>query len=89
MSECLDCNVRFPGVPSNHVVMGLDLAGICISAGSACHSGAAVASPVLQAMGIDSADAVRLSLGWSSCDADIDAALDALGRVVPAGRELS
>ncbi len=83
------CNVRFPGVPSNHVVMGLDLAGICISAGSACHSGAAVASPVLQAMGIDSADAVRLSLGWSSCDADIDAALDALGRVVPAGRELS
>lgn len=83
------CNVRFPSVPSSHVVMGLDLAGVCISAGSACHSGAAVASPVLQAMGIHSADAVRLSLGWSTTEGDIDQAIAALQRVVPAGRELA
>lgn len=83
------CNVRFIGVPSAHVVMGLDLAGICVSAGSACHSGAAVASPVLQAMGIQAADAVRFSLGWSTTPADIDAVLDTLTAVVPAGRELA
>jgi len=82
------CNVRFPGVPSAHVVMGLDLAGICVSAGSACHSGAAVASPVLQAMGITTADAIRFSLGWNTSDEDIDTALDALVRIVPAGRRL-
>jgi cysteine sulfinate desulfinase/cysteine desulfurase-like protein len=39
-------------------------------------------------MGIHAADAVRFSLGWSTTEADIDAVLDALASVVPAGREL-
>lgn len=76
------CNVRFQGVPSELVVMGMDLEGFCLSAGSACHSGAATASAVLQAMGITTADALRLSLGWSTTEEDIDAAIDALRRVL-------
>ena len=75
-------NVRFPGVPGELVVMGMDLEGVAISAGSACHSGASIASPVLQAMGITSGDAVRLSLGWNTTDADVDVAIQALARVL-------
>ncbi len=75
-------NVRFPGVSGELVVMGMDLEGICLSAGSACHSGAATASEVLRAMGIETADIVRLSLGWSTTEADIDTAIVILERVL-------
>jgi hypothetical protein len=56
---------------------------VCASAASACASGAHQASHVLAAMGIGpdlGSGALRLSLGWTSADADVDHAL----RVIPA-----
>jgi cysteine desulfurase len=61
-------------------VIGFDLAGIAVSSGSACSSGKVQPSHVLEAMGFDrdiAQGAVRLSLGWSTQDADIDYCLEA------------
>jgi cysteine desulfurase len=64
--------VATPGFPSDVQVMGLDLAGVMVSAGSACSSGKVKASPVLQAMGQGelSGCAIRVSGGWSTTEAD-------------------
>jgi cysteine desulfurase len=67
-----------PGVESEALLFLLDEAGVCASAASACASGAQQASHVLAAMGIPaerSRGALRLSLGWTTTDADIDHAL--------------
>lgn len=67
--------VSMPGVPAETQVLALDLAGVCISAGAACSSGKVQRSPVLEAMGLQAADAdcaVRISLGWNSGSADIE-----------------
>jgi cysteine desulfurase len=69
-----------PGVTSAIQVMAFDLAGFAVSAGAACSSGKVAASHVLAAMGVDRDDAgcaVRVSLGWTTTDADIDAFIDA------------
>jgi cysteine desulfurase len=63
----------------------LDLAGLAVSAGSACHTGAAAPSPVLVAMGVEHDAFIRFSLGWSTTEHDIDAAAvgftEVIGRV--------
>jgi cysteine desulfurase len=67
-----------PGIESEALLFLLDEAGVCASAASACASGAQQASHVLAAMGIPaerSRGALRLSLGWTTTDADIDHAL--------------
>ncbi|MGF1478705.1 MAG: cysteine desulfurase family protein [Cyanophyceae cyanobacterium] len=64
-----------PHVTGKEVVRQMNLAGIAISAGSACHSGQLSPSPVLRAMGYDPATAIqgiRLTLGRSTTRADID-----------------
>jgi cysteine desulfurase len=69
-----------PGVKAETAVIGFDLAGIAVSSGSACSSGKVQPSHVLQAMGFGpelAQGAVRLSLGWSTSDADIDRCLEA------------
>ncbi|HEX8297695.1 MAG TPA: cysteine desulfurase family protein [Rubricoccaceae bacterium] len=69
------------------LLVGLDLDGVHVSAGSACTSGALEPSGVLLAMGVDrdtAAATVRFSLGRPTTDADVDAAADAFVRV--AGR---
>jgi cysteine desulfurase len=66
-------NVAMPGVPAQTQIMALDLAGIAISAGSACSSGKVKFSPVLHAMGVDERDAgsaLRISFGWNSSEED-------------------
>jgi cysteine desulfurase len=67
------------GYPSDLQVMALDLAGIMVSAGSACSSGKVKASPVLAAMGQgELADcAIRVSGGWDTMEADWNAFADA------------
>ncbi|OXE36796.1 MAG: aminotransferase [Phenylobacterium zucineum] len=64
--------VAFPGFPAELQVMALDLAGIMVSAGSACSSGKVKASRVLQAMGLDALAgcAIRVSGGWSTTAED-------------------
>jgi cysteine desulfurase len=69
-----------PGLKAETAVIGFDLEGIAVSSGSACSSGKVQASHVLQAMGVGSSaaqGAVRLSLGWSTQEADIDRAIQA------------
>lgn len=72
--------VRMPGVAAETQVMALDLAGIAVSAGSACSSGKVTPSHVLTAMGqsIETAtEAIRVSTGWTTTAGDIDALLAA------------
>ena len=74
------CNVCFRHVESESIVLGLDLKGIGVSAGSACTSGNVEPSYVLVAMGVPldwAMGAVRHSLGWSTTAEDIDYVLDA------------
>jgi cysteine desulfurase len=69
-----------PGLKAETAVIGFDLAGIAVSSGSACSSGKVQPSHVLEAMGFRpeiAKGAVRLSLGWSTSDADIDRCLEA------------
>ena len=80
-----NCHLRFPGVESEALLVLLDEEGICASAGSACTSGAMEPSHVLTAMGIPPRDALgslRLSLGVTTTDEDIDRALDVIPRAV-------
>ncbi len=65
-----------PGVPAETQVMAFDLAGFCVSAGSACSSGKVQASPVLAAMGVPpdlAGAAIRISIGSGTTTAEIDA----------------
>ncbi|HET6838500.1 MAG TPA: cysteine desulfurase family protein [Bradyrhizobium sp.] len=69
-----------PGLKAETAVIGFDLAGVAVSSGSACSSGKVQPSHVLQAMGFGpeiAQGAVRLSLGWSTSDADVDFCLKA------------
>lgn len=69
---------RMPGVPAASQMMQFDLAGIAVSAGSACGSGSLKSSHVLAAMGWSedtSREVIRVSFGPDTCDADIDALL--------------
>ena len=69
---------RMPGVPGGAQMMQLDLAGIAVTAGSACASGSLKTSHVLTAMGYSEAAArevIRVSFGPQTLEADIDALL--------------
>ena len=79
----LDSNAHFtfPGCEGDSLLFLLDAAGISVSTGSACQAGVARASHVLLAMGLDEAyarPALRMSIGHSTTDADVDALLAAL-----------
>lgn len=78
------CCLGLPGLSSQTVVMALDLAGVMVSAGSACSSGKVGPSPVLTAMGAGdlAAQAIRISLGWASTDPHIDEFLDAFAALL-------
>jgi cysteine desulfurase len=68
------------GLPSETQIMGLDLAGFAVSAGSACSSGKVKPSRVLTAMGLSETaarSAIRASFGWASRPEDFDALADA------------
>jgi cysteine desulfurase len=74
-------NISYRGVESESVVLGLDLKGIGVSAGSACTSGNVEPSYVLVAMGVPidwAMGAVRHSLGRSTTAEDIDYVIDSV-----------
>jgi cysteine desulfurase len=76
------------GVESEAVVLGLDQAGIAVHSGSACSSETLEPSPVLEAMGVPGDRSLRVSVGWSTTAADIDAFCTALPAVVTRLRNL-
>jgi cysteine desulfurase len=85
-------NVSFRDVQGESLLIGLDLEGIAVSTGAACHSGFVSPSHVLTAMGLPSEiinGAIRFSLGRMSSDEDIDYSLSVLPRVVSRMREMT
>ena len=75
----------FPELDGHHLVVGLDLEGVCVSSGPACSSGASTPSHVLSAMGVPAALAtgsIRVSVGWGTTDADVDRFLAILPKAV-------
>ena len=85
-------SIAFTGVESEAVVMGLDLAGIAVSSGSACASNSTDPSHVLLAMGLEprlAASSVRFSIGQSNDQGEIDQVVEAVLEVVTRLRALS
>jgi cysteine desulfurase len=73
-----------PGVKAETAVISLDLEGVAASSGAACSSGKVTPSHVLAAMGIDAElirGAIRLSLGYSTTEAEIEAFLKAWAKL--------
>jgi cysteine desulfurase len=75
-------NIWFDQLEGEALVIALDLKGVAISGGSACHSGATEPSHVLMAMGLDKARA-RASLRFSLLKTATDAHVDHVLRVLP------
>lgn len=76
------------GVEAEPILLALDQHGVAVHSGSSCSSEALEPSPVLEAMGADADRSMRLSVGWSSTDADVTALLDALPGIVRSLRAL-
>ena len=73
-----------PGFKAGTAIIAFDLNGIAVSSGSACSSGKVQASHVLAAMGVEpelTRGALRVSLGWSTTDAEVENLLSALIKV--------
>ncbi len=81
--------LTFSDVEPQPVLLGLDRAGVAVHSGSSCSSESLEPSPVLQAMGVDAHRSLRISVGWSSTDDDVDRLLDALPRVLDDLRSLT
>ncbi len=85
-------NVSFPGAEGESLIMSLDLAGIAVSTGSACTSGAIEPSHVLLALGRDPRTAlgsVRFSFGRDNTMGDVDYVMERLPGIVARLREVS
>jgi cysteine desulfurase len=77
-------SIGMPDAAAETQVIAFDLLGIAVSAGAACSSGKVGVSHVLRAMGVADADArcvIRVSLGWSTTEAEIERFLDAWRRI--------
>jgi cysteine desulfurase len=85
-------NLSFEFVEAESLLIGLDLAGIAVSSGSACSSGSTEPSHVLLAMGIEPMvcqGAIRISLGRENTEEDIEYALHVIPEVVGRLRAMS
>lgn len=70
------------GIEPQAVLLALDRRAIAVHSGSSCASESLEPSPVLEAMGVDAHHSLRISVGWSTTEADIDALLGALPEVI-------
>lgn len=78
-------NISFDGIEAESLLIALDLEGFAVSTGSACSSGTLEPSHVLRAMGLPShrtQNSIRISLGATNTDAEVDALLEKLPKVV-------
>jgi len=79
-------NVEFVGLAGEVLLQALDLEGVAVSAGAACHSGSIEPSKVLLAMGRSPEQArasLRMSVGWGVDEAQIDRVVALLSVLVP------
>ena len=86
-----NANFSFPGVEGEPILLGLDMAGIAASSGSACSSGSLEPSHVLLALGQSAEVArgsLRLTLGKDNTDEHVDYLLDVLVDLVERLRQL-
>lgn len=77
--------IAVPGAKAETLVIGLDLAGVAVSSGSACSSGKVEASHVLSAMGVPeevAQGAIRVSLGFATKRDDIESFLRAFDELI-------
>jgi cysteine desulfurase len=82
--------IAVPGTKAETLVIGLDLAGVAVSAGSACSSGKVEASHVLSAMGLSpelAQGAIRVSLGFGTVSADIERFISAWSELIKRMRQ--
>jgi cysteine desulfurase len=87
-----NASFAFAGVEGESLLLNLDLIGVAASSGSACTTGSVEPSHVLTAMGISESGArghLRLTLGHSSDDGDVDFVLEHLPAIVERLRALS
>lgn len=85
-------NISIERVEAESLLIGLDLAGIAVSSGSACSSGTLEPSHVLKAMGLShgrTLGSIRFSLGASNTDAEIDRVIAVLPPLVEKLRSLT
>jgi cysteine desulfurase len=81
---CSTSGFAIPGLTAESALIGLDLDGVMMSAGSTCSSGKVAVSHVLAAMGVDeklAACTLRASFGWSSTMEDVHAAVQSLAKL--------
>ncbi len=84
-------NVSFENVEGESLILRLDMEGICVSTGSACTSGSMEPSHVLAALGLPprlAQGTVRFSLGRNTTEAEIDAVITKLPKVIQQMRTL-
>jgi cysteine desulfurase len=80
-----------PGVDGETLLMSLDVKGYAVSTGAACSSGSPEPSPVLLSLGLSRDEAqssLRVSLGWTTTQEEIEAFVETLKGVVERLREL-
>src|SRR5262249_27980224 len=80
-----NANFSFPGLEADLLLLNLDLEGVCASPGSPCTAGAVEPSHVLAALGLPhdrAISALRLTVGRSTTEDDVDAAAGILARIV-------
>ena len=68
-------NCGFEGVPAQALLVAMDMAGVAVSVGSACQSGAIEPSHVLQAMGLSEQrvlSSLRISMGWATTQLEVE-----------------
>jgi cysteine desulfurase len=85
-------NVSIEGIEGESMILRLDFAGFCVSSGSACTSGSLEASHVLLAIGLPhelAHGSLRISLGRSNTEADVDNFLEAFPKIVELLRAMS
>lgn len=75
-------SIGIDGVAPDVLLASLDLAGLAVSSGAACHSGASAPSHVLVAMGRTTDAVLRISLGWSTTEREVEEARSRLVTVI-------
>lgn len=85
-------SIGFAGVEAESLLIALDLEGFAVSTGSACSSGTLEPSHVLKAMGLplhDTQNALRISVGRHSTEAEVTALTEVLPAIVQRLRSLT